>query len=96
MVTATPTVDRLGESEHRGHLLRAVIASTIGTTIEWYDFFLYSLASGLVFAKLYFPKDDPLRAPSMPLPSMRWASSRGRSGPRSSAITATGSGANRR
>ena len=60
MVTATPTVDRLGESEHRGHLLRAVIASTIGTTIEWYDFFLYSLASGLVFAKLYFPKDDPL------------------------------------
>jgi len=57
---ATPTVDRLGESEHRGHLLRAVIASTIGTTIEWYDFFLYSLASGLVFAKLYFPKDDPL------------------------------------
>jgi metabolite-proton symporter len=37
-----------------------VIASTLGTTIEWYDFFLYSLASGLVFAKLYFPKDDPL------------------------------------
>ena len=60
MARATPTVDRLGESEHRGHLLRAVIASTIGTTIEWYDFFLYSLASGLVFAKLYFPKDDPL------------------------------------
>jgi len=60
MVTATHTVDGLSESEHRGHLLRAVIASTIGTTIEWYDFFLYSLASGLVFAKLYFPKDDPL------------------------------------
>jgi metabolite-proton symporter len=60
MVMATPTVDGLGESEHRGHLLRAVIASTIGTTIEWYDFFLYSLASGLVFAKLYFPHDDPL------------------------------------
>ena len=37
-----------------------MIASTVGTTIEWYDFFLYSLASGLVFAKLYFPKDDPL------------------------------------
>src|SRR5215468_10787521 len=60
MVTATHTVDGLSESEHRGHLLRAVIASTIGTTIEWYDFFLYSLASGLVFARLYFPKDDPL------------------------------------
>jgi metabolite-proton symporter len=60
MVTATPTVEGLGETEHRSHLLRAVIASTIGTTIEWYDFFLYSLASGLVFAKLYFPQDDPL------------------------------------
>src|SRR5215469_4904859 len=60
MVTDTPTLDGFGETEHRGHLLRAVIASTIGTTIEWYDFFLYSLASGLVFAKLYFPNDDPL------------------------------------
>src|SRR5215472_17082683 len=60
MATTTHMVEGLGESEHRSHLLRAVIASTIGTTIEWYDFFLYSLASGLVFAKLYFPKDDPL------------------------------------
>ena len=48
------------EAEHRRHLRRAIIASTIGTTIEWYDFFLYSLASGLIFAKLYFPKSDPL------------------------------------
>src|SRR5215472_3809715 len=60
MATTTHMVEGLGESEHRSHLLRAVIASTIGTTIEWYDFFLYSLASGLVFAKLYFPKADPL------------------------------------
>src|SRR5881227_4057542 len=41
-------------------LRRAVIASTIGTTIEWYDFFLYSIVTGLVFAKLYFPQSDPL------------------------------------
>src|SRR5216110_3457191 len=41
-------------------LRRAVIASTIGTTIEWYDFFLYSTVTGLVFAKLYFPESDPL------------------------------------
>ena len=41
-------------------LLRAVIASTIGTTIEWYDFFLYSIVTGLVFAKLFFPNSDPL------------------------------------
>src|SRR5213079_2593319 len=39
---------------------RAVIASTIGTAIEWYDFFLYSTVTGLVFARLYFPNADPL------------------------------------
>ena len=43
-------------------LRKAVIASTIGTTIEWYDFFLYSTAAGLVFGKLYFPNQDPLSA----------------------------------
>jgi metabolite-proton symporter len=48
------------ESDHRRQLRRAVIASTIGTTIEWYDFFLYSTVTGLVFAQLYFPKSDPL------------------------------------
>jgi len=50
----------LTEIEHRVQLRRAVIASTIGTTIEWYDFFLYSTVTGLVFAKLYFPESDPL------------------------------------
>jgi metabolite-proton symporter len=34
---------------------RAVVASTVGTSIEWYDFFLYSTASALVFPKLFFP-----------------------------------------
>src|SRR5215470_13814688 len=47
------------ENAHRGNLLRAVIASTIGTSIEWYDFFLYSTVTGLVFAKEFFPKSDP-------------------------------------
>ncbi|MCJ2070455.1 MHS family MFS transporter [Methylobacterium sp. J-030] len=50
----------LSEAEHRAQLRRAVIAGTIGTTIEWYDFFLYSTVTGLVFAKLYFPGSDPL------------------------------------
>jgi MFS family permease len=40
-------------------LRRAVIASTIGTTIEWYDFLLYGQMAALVFAKLYFPSSDP-------------------------------------
>jgi MFS family permease len=50
----------LSDTEHRIQLRRAVIASTIGTAIEWYDFFLYSTVTGLVFAKLFFPKSDPL------------------------------------
>jgi metabolite-proton symporter len=49
----------LTPSEHQIQLRRAVIASTIGTAIEWYDFFLYSTVTGLVFAKLFFPHSDP-------------------------------------
>jgi len=50
----------LSADEHRVQLRRAVIASTVGTSIEWYDFFLYSTVTGLVFAKLFFPHSDPL------------------------------------
>jgi metabolite-proton symporter len=57
---ASQTITALSPEEHRRQLRRAVIASTIGTTIEWYDFFLYSIVTGLVFAKLFFPKSDPL------------------------------------
>src|ERR1700678_119130 len=45
---------------HRQMLVKAVIASTVGTAIEWYDFFLYSTVTPLVFAKLFFPNSDPL------------------------------------
>jgi metabolite-proton symporter len=48
------------EPDDRKQLRRAVIASTVGTTIEWYDFFLYSTVTGLVFGRLYFPKSDPV------------------------------------
>src|SRR5947209_1735334 len=47
-------------ADERKQLRRAVVASTVGTSIEWYDFFLYSTATGLLFAKLFFPKSDPL------------------------------------
>jgi MFS family permease len=59
----TATDDRiapLSEFEHRRELRKAVIASTVGTTIEWYDFLLYSIVTPLVFGKLFFPHSEPL------------------------------------
>ena len=49
----------MSEAEHQSALRRAVIASTVGTTIEWYDFLIYSTVTGLVFNKVYFPASDP-------------------------------------
>jgi MFS family permease len=43
----------------RRALVEAVIASTVGTTIEWYDFFLYNTMAALVFPELFFPSFDP-------------------------------------
>ena len=60
MTAADSTTGILSDPKHRVQLRRAVIASTIGTTIEWYDFLLYSIVTGLVFAKLFFPASDPL------------------------------------
>jgi MFS family permease len=43
----------------RRHARRAVIASTVGSMIEWYDFYLYGLVAATVLGKLYFPANDP-------------------------------------
>jgi metabolite-proton symporter len=53
-------VPKISDRIDRRALIEAVIASTIGTTIEWYDFFLYGTAAALVFPRLYFPAElDP-------------------------------------
>ena len=62
MTTSEISASALSDIDRRSQLRRAVIASTIGTTIEWSDFLLYSTVTGLVFAKLYFPLSDPLVA----------------------------------
>jgi MFS family permease len=56
------TYGTLSATDHSAQLRKAVIAATIGTTIEWYDFFIYGTAAGLIFGKLYFPNSDPLTA----------------------------------
>ncbi|MEV7612608.1 MFS transporter [Streptomyces sp. NPDC089799] len=43
-----------------GNIRRVVAASLVGTTVEWYDFFLYGSAAALVFNTLFFPTGDPL------------------------------------
>jgi MFS family permease len=60
MSTARTATGPLAETYHRAQLRRAAIASTVGTTIEWYDFLLYGQVASIVFAPLFFPKSAPL------------------------------------
>jgi metabolite-proton symporter len=51
--------DSLDAGVSRRMRIRAVAASAAGTTIEWYDFFLYGVAAALVFPQKFFPASDP-------------------------------------
>ena len=57
-VVASPTLN-LGT---RRQQLRAIVSSAFGTTIEWYDFFLYGVAAATVFPQKFFPGNDPFVA----------------------------------
>ncbi|UPK01330.1 MFS transporter [Bradyrhizobium sp. 170] len=49
-----------GPAKGRRHYVVAGLASMMGTTIEWYDFFLYGTAAALIFNKIFFPSFDPV------------------------------------
>ena len=49
-----------GERRGRSSLTQVAAATSIGSALEWYDFFVYGTAAALVFNKLFFPKFDPL------------------------------------
>ncbi|MFN2451267.1 MAG: MFS transporter [Candidatus Dormibacteria bacterium] len=51
---------QVSDPEAARNLRKAIVASTVGTAIEWYDFFLYGSAAALVFPKVFFPKSAPL------------------------------------
>ncbi|MEV8018391.1 MFS transporter [Streptomyces sp. NPDC086554] len=62
-MAATPHAqgkDPAGQAPKKPGIARIISASLIGTTIEWYDFFLYGSAAALVFNTLFFPTSDPL------------------------------------
>jgi metabolite-proton symporter len=52
-------IPSLDAKHRRQQLVRAVVASSVGTTIEWYDFFLYGVAAALVFPQKFFPQSNP-------------------------------------
>src|ERR1051326_1100259 len=56
---ATGAGYRSGSAERR-QLIRAVVGSTIGTTVEWYDAILYGLLVPFYLGHLFFPAADPL------------------------------------
>ena len=60
MTATVIAANDLSEAEHSRQLRRAVVAGTVGTIIEAYDFLLYVIVAPLVFANLYFPSSEPL------------------------------------
>lgn len=55
----TPTVPAFDQEVTQATRIRALVASAIGSTVEWYDYFLYGTMAGIIFGPLFFPSEDP-------------------------------------
>ena len=78
------------DPEYATNLKRATLAASVGSALEYYDFALYSLASALIFGKIFFPGlgARQVQSPAWPpWPSASWPA---RSAASSSARSATG------
>jgi metabolite-proton symporter len=60
MSTINPPPPATAASVPPSSVRRVIVASLIGTSLEWYDFFIYGTAAALVFNKLFFPSFEPL------------------------------------
>ena len=60
MSTTSPPTATSATAPPRSSVRRVIVASLIGTSLEWYDFFIYGTAAALVFNKLFFPSFEPL------------------------------------
>ncbi|MEM1645380.1 MAG: MFS transporter, partial [Ignisphaera sp.] len=49
-------------SVSRGEVIKVAVASVIGTTIEWYDFFIAGTAAALIWPAVFYPTQDPFTA----------------------------------
>ena len=74
---------------------KVVVASFIGTTIEWYDYFIYGTAAALVFPALFFPDFSELAGTLLSFSTFAVGFAARPLGASSSATTGTGSGARR-
>lgn len=72
MTTTTASSPSPTEIPHKDRT-RALWGSAIGSTIEWYDYFLYGTMSGLVFGPLFFPSNDPIVSQLLALASFALA-----------------------